>query len=79
MAPKKNAETEQTEAQKKAKAYGAATARLKDAHRPEWLGLVAEEMSSLGIEWSPRPTPEERAAQQMAALIAEFPGLAPQN
>jgi hypothetical protein len=33
-------------------------------------------MKARGIDWKPKPTAEEKAEQQLAALLAEHPGLA---
>jgi hypothetical protein len=58
-------------------AYQAATRRLRDEQRAEFNRIYAEEASTRGVEWKPKPTAEEKAAQQMADLLAKFPHLAP--
>ena len=62
---------------KKAKsdAYGAAVTRLKDENRGRFNELVGEEMAKRGIEWSPRPTAEEKAAAEIKRLVSENPNL----
>lgn len=57
------------------KAYGAATKRLREAHRDEFNQFMQAEAKTLGIEWSPKPTDEQKAATQLAALLADYPGL----
>jgi hypothetical protein len=67
----------EAEALKKAKsdAYGAATSRLKDAHRAELNGYIAEEMAARHIDWRPRPTASEKATAEIKRLIEEHPDL----
>jgi hypothetical protein len=38
------------------KAYGAASKRLREAHRAEFNAFMAEESKTLGFEWKPKPT-----------------------
>lgn len=57
------------------KAYGAAQKRLREAHRSEFNKFMAEESKALGFEWKPKPTDEEKAAEQLAALLAAHPSL----
>jgi hypothetical protein len=57
------------------KAYGAASKRLREAHRAEFNQFMAEESKALGYEWKPKPTDEEKAAEQLAALLAAHPSL----
>lgn len=57
------------------KAYGAATKALREAHREEFNVLMAKEAKTLGVEWKPKPTDEEKAADQLAALLAAHPNL----
>lgn len=70
--------TEATKADKatlQRQAYGKAQARLREAHRPEFNEYMAEEAKALGIDWSPKPTEEQKAAQQLHALLAAHPHL----
>jgi hypothetical protein len=56
-------------------AYGAATRRLREAHRAEFNALMQEEAKGLGLDWKPKPTDAEKAAAQVAALLAAHPEL----
>jgi hypothetical protein len=56
-------------------AYGAATTRLREQYRDEFDRLYAQEAQALGIEYKPRPTAEQKAAEQMRALLEEYPHL----
>jgi hypothetical protein len=67
---------EPTRAQLLNKAYGVASAALRDGHREEFNKLHQKAAHDLGIEWSPKLTAEERAAQEFDALLATFPHLA---
>jgi len=58
------------------KAYGAATTRLRDNHRAEFNDLMKKEAENLGVEWSPRPSADERAEQELLDLLAKNPALA---
>lgn len=73
------ADTEEKDTKKggdpKRAAYSKATTRLRDAHRDEFNDLLKEEMASAGIEWSPRPTEEQKAEQEIAELLTKFPEL----
>lgn len=57
------------------KAYGLATSALRDAHRSEFQSLYHKAAKELGIDWSPRPTAEDKAREEMATLLREHPGL----
>jgi hypothetical protein len=70
------AKTERDEALRKA--YAKATKRLREAHQPEFNALYAEEAKVLGYDWSPKPTKEEKARDELNRLLAEFPHLAAQ-
>lgn len=70
--------TEGNEAARKAalrKAYGAATSRLREEHQAAFNLLYTEEAKKLGVEWHPRPTTEEKAKQELAALLEANPEL----
>jgi hypothetical protein len=75
-------ETQQTEAQKAERdnllrqAYGKATAQLREQHRDEFENLRMEAAKELGVDWTPRKKPEEKAAEEFDRLLAEFPHLA---
>lgn len=57
------------------KAYGTAQTRLREAHREEFNQFMVEEAKALGLDWRPKPTDEQKAASQLAALLAAHPGL----
>lgn len=56
-------------------AYGAATQKLRDAHRDEFNRLYQESAAELGVEWAPRPTAEQRAEAEFDALLEQYPHL----
>lgn len=56
--------------------YTTAMTRLREAHPAEFNQLRQAAAKELGIEWTPRPTDEEKAREQMQALLAKYPGLA---
>lgn len=57
-------------------ARSAAAATLRQNHHEEYNDLLVREAKARGIEWSPRPTKEERAAQEMYRLLRDYPELA---
>lgn len=59
-------------------AYGQATAALREAHRPEFNELMKVKAKDLGVEWSPKPTSAEKAAETLRQILAEHPELAGQ-
>lgn len=67
--------TESTKQAKVRKAYSAATARVRDAHREEFNAFMKEEAKALGVDWSPKPTDEEKAKATLDALLAQHPHL----
>lgn len=62
-------------ASKLRKAYGSATTLLREQYRDEFEALYTQEAEALGIEYHPRPTPEQRAEQEMNDLLEKFPHL----
>jgi hypothetical protein len=56
-------------------AYSAASKRLREAHQDEFNSLYQQEAADRGIEWTPKATPEQKAEQEMQALLAQFPHL----
>ena len=58
------------------KAYTAATQRVREAHRDEFNKYMAEEAKTLGIDWQPRLSTEERALVDVKAILDEHPDLA---
>lgn len=58
------------------KAYTNATTRLRESRREEFDALYAEEAQKLGVDYTPRPTAEQKAEQEFDALLAAYPHLA---
>lgn len=56
-------------------AYSAATTRLREEHRDEFDTLYSQEAQDRGVDYTPRLTPEQKAAQEMAELLEKFPNL----
>lgn len=56
-------------------AYSAAQTRLREENRDAYNRIMAEEMQARGIDWAPRLTEEEKAAKQVADLLAQYPSL----
>lgn len=56
-------------------AYGMASQRLREEHRDEFNTLREEAAKELGVEWSPRLTPEQRAEAEFDDLIEAYPHL----
>jgi hypothetical protein len=83
------ADEDKPEGNKQRAAYDLATSRLRVAHQEEFHTLREAAAKELGIEWKPRPSKEQREAEQaaakrekakekVAALLAEHPDLAPE-
>lgn len=70
-----DATPELTDDQKHRKAYGAATQRLREAHKDEFQNYMKDEASKLGLDWSPRKTAEDRAREELRATLAKYPHL----
>lgn len=58
--------------------YQSALKALRTRHLAEFNTLRVEEARKRGITWTPPKTDEEKAAEQMAALLREHPALAEQ-
>ncbi len=56
--------------------YGQAQTELREHHRDEFNTLYQQYLKKVGIEWTPRPTPEQLALEQIQKYLSEFPGLA---
>lgn len=56
-------------------AYSAATTRLREEHRDEFDTLYSQEAQDRGVDYTPRLSPEQKAAQEMAELLEKFPSL----
>lgn len=57
------------------KAYGTATQALRDAHKDEFQDLYVQAATDLGVEYTPRLSPEQRAEVEFARLVEEYPHL----
>lgn len=57
-------------------ASAAAMATIKAENIDRFNELMIKEAQDRGEKWSPRLTPEQRAEQDLADLIARFPNLA---
>lgn len=57
------------------KAYSNATSRLRQDHRDDFDKLMSEEAQNLGVEYTPRLTPEERAKKELEEILEQFPSL----
>lgn len=56
--------------------YGQAQTELRERHREEFNTLYQKYLAAVGIEWTPRPTPEQVALDTITKLLGEYPGLA---
>lgn len=56
-------------------AYGAAMSRLRKAYPDEFNVLRMEEAKKRGLEWKPKPSEKEKARQQLALLLRDYPEL----
>ena len=65
-----------TEKEVIARARAMAARDLRGKYRSEHDGLVKKHAKSMGVDWSPRPTKEERAQAELERLLAENPSLA---
>lgn len=71
------AETDKSERSNKLrKAYGNATTRLREQYRTEFDALYSQEAEALGVDYTPRLTPEQKAQQEFDALLEQYPNLA---
>ena len=59
-------------AKKKSGARNAAEARLRTAHEDELKGYLVEEYAKVGLEYIPRLTPAQKAAEEIRALVAKY-------
>jgi hypothetical protein len=57
-------------------ARSAAAAKLREKHLDEYNTLLTAEAKERGVDWKPRPTAEQRAAEEMERLLQQFPELA---
>lgn len=61
--------------QKLRSAYTQANTALRESHREEFERLYQQKAQALGVDYKPRPTAEQKAEEQMAALLNEYPHL----
>lgn len=52
-------------------ARSAALSALRKAHIAEYNDLLTQEMKARGVDWKPRPTPEEKARAEIRRLASE--------
>ena len=57
------------------KAKRDAAATLVRNNQDTFNQMVQEDLAEQGIEWAPRLTPEQRAAEQLKTLLQQFPNL----
>lgn len=56
-------------------AYSLASQELRQTHQKEFNDLRVKHSTALGVEWTPRPSKDERAEQELERLLAENPSL----
>lgn len=70
------AEISNEERQKRlGEARTAAQRQIRENHIDEFNEILAKEAKARGVEWQPRKTEEQKAADQIAALLEQHPGL----
>lgn len=71
--------TEVTEDKERAgklrQAYGQATTRLREQYRDTFDSLYSQAAEELGVTYTPRPKPEQKAEAELQRLLTEFPHL----
>lgn len=76
MAAQQPTELSREEREKRlSSAYNRASQALREAHRDEFNTLYSEHAAELGVQWSPRLKPEERAEQELLTIFEAFPHL----
>lgn len=58
------------------KAYAAANKQLRENHLSEFNGLYRAHAANLGQDWKPKLTGAQKAAEDIKALLEQFPELA---
>lgn len=61
-----------------AAARGEADKLLREAHTDEWNRLFQAALAERGVEWAPKPKPEQEALDTIANLLEKYPDLAGQ-
>lgn len=69
------AKKELTDTQLKAQARAAAAKALAEQYPDAYKKAMLKEHEARGVEYKPRLSAEERAAQQVAALLEQYPGI----
>lgn len=76
----KESKTQQSDQENRSKlltkAYGIATARLRSENKETFDRYYSEAAKDLGVEYTPRLTPEQKAKQEIADLLTKYPNLA---
>lgn len=57
------------------KAYSTATTRLRDKYRTEFEAMQVAAAQELGVVYTPRQTPAQKAMAEFDALVAAYPAL----
>lgn len=58
------------------KAYTKATQDLREKYREDFETFYSKRAAELGETWVPKPTAEQKAAQELEAILAQYPHLA---
>lgn len=69
-------EPSKTEEKLRREAYSAAQTRLREEQKPRFRELVLEEAAKRGVTYEFRKSEEEKAREQIQALLAKHPELA---
>lgn len=57
------------------KAYGQASAQLREKYKDEFLLLQQSAAQKLGLDWSPRKSKEQRDREKLQKILADNPAL----
>jgi hypothetical protein len=68
-------EVAETREQKMTRQYSMATQWLREAHPDEFTALRVKASAELGLDWTPKPSPEKKAEAEFDALLEQFPHL----
>jgi hypothetical protein len=69
------ATTDEERKSKLRQAYAQATQELREENRDRFNALYSEKAAALGVEWSPRRSPEQKAEDAFDELLTEYPHL----
>jgi hypothetical protein len=56
-------------------AYGEATTTLREKHRTEFDALYVAAARKRGVDYKPKPTPEQKAEAELDELLTKYPHL----